>query len=129
MEVNKLEIALVKEACPLCGASIDGPIVMNSVLTEKHAASVKEMHGKVVRIAKEPCAQCKDHMKQGFLLIGADEKLTKDKSNPHRSGNIWVISQEKATELFSDVSKGAAFISLEAAECIGLPLDSNSNDR
>lgn len=46
--LNNLEIALAKEACLACGKLIDGPIIMNSILTEKEVNKVKEIHDKCI---------------------------------------------------------------------------------
>ena len=43
-----LEIALTKEACLACGKLIDGPIIINSILTEKAANEIKQIHGKCI---------------------------------------------------------------------------------
>ena len=45
---NKLGVALVKEACPACGKLQDGPIIMNTLLTEKLAKKVEAMHGETI---------------------------------------------------------------------------------
>lgn len=122
MKEHTLGVALVKEACQLCGKTEDGPIILNTHLTEKNAKEVEEMNGKVIGYMKGPCKECKELMKQGFLLIGYIEEKTDDKTNPYRSGNQWVIKREAAEEMFADCSKGAAFIDMKAAEQIGLPI-------
>ena len=35
--MNNFEVALTKEICPVCGKEMDGPLIMNSLLTEKCA--------------------------------------------------------------------------------------------
>lgn len=72
--MSELEVALVKELCIICTKEVDGSIIMNSVLTEKHAREVKELHGKVVGLAEEPCEDCKKDMEEYFILIGFDEE-------------------------------------------------------
>ena len=81
------------------------------------------MHGKVMNYMKEPCDECKDLMTKGFVLIGAVEKKTTDVTNPYRSGNIWVVKQEVAIQLFGEKppASGVAFIDVTVAEQIKLP--------
>jgi hypothetical protein len=38
------------------------------------------MNGKVIGYMKEPCKECQEMMKQGFLLIGVIGKLTEDEN-------------------------------------------------
>jgi hypothetical protein len=129
-DTRTLGIALTKEACPLCGKLESGDIFMNRILTEHHAKKVEEMHGKVVGFMKEPCTECQDLMKQGFLLIGYVEAKSGDCSpeNIYRSGNQWVIRKEAAERMFpgKDLSKGVMFFPVEAAHQMGFP-DCNLN--
>ena len=121
---DKLGVALAKEACPLCGASIDGPIFINTKLTVGAANQVKALHGKVIGIAKEPCEKCKEAMTKGFLLVGAVQAKTDNWNNPYRSGNQWIITHEAAARLIPDEEarkKGACFIDVLDAEKLGLP--------
>lgn len=121
---KKLGISLTKEACPICTAEEDGPIVMNTVLSEKKAKEVENMHGKVIGYMKEPCARCQELMSKGFLLVGVIEEKSDDPKNPWRSGHQWVITNEKAAEMFDDemLPQGAAFIDIKVAEKLGLPV-------
>ena len=122
-EKNKLGVALVKETCKLCGDEYDGPIIMNTVLTEGRAKKVEELHGKSVGLMKDPCDKCKDLMSQGFLLIGVIESKTTDPRDPYRNGQMWVVTHEYAKSMFKeeDLKKGAAFITTEVVERLGFP--------
>lgn len=119
-----LGIALVKEACPLCGAAEDGPIVMNTRLSKRMAEKVEAMHGKVVGYMDKPCKTCQNLLDQGFLLIGVIEEKTDDKSNPWRSGHQWVVTHDYADRLFqgNPPKIGTAFMDIKAAKEIGLPV-------
>jgi len=119
---SKLEVALVKEACPICGKAEDGPILMNTRLTEREAQKVKELHGQVIGYMDKPCSECQGLMEKGFLLIGVIEEKTEDRANPYRSGNQWVITMEAAKRMFKEesLSRGAAFIDMKVAVEIGL---------
>ena len=127
MKEKSLEIALVKEACKVCGKEYDGPIVMNTQLSEYKAKEVKDLHGKCIGYMKEPCDDCKELMSKGFVLIGMVSDLTKDPSNPYRSGNIWVVTHEYASRLFQDdketLEKGVAFIDAVDARSMGFPME------
>lgn len=123
-----LGVALVKEACPLCGALSNGPIIMNSILSEGRAKEVEALNGKTIGYSNEPCKSCKDIMAQSFLLIGIVDSKTTDHKNPYRSGNQWGIKKEAALEIFGEETckKGVAFIDVLLANEIGLP-DANIN--
>jgi hypothetical protein len=123
MGEDKFAVALTKEACPICAKTVDGPIVMNTRLTPGEARKVKELQGQVLNWMKEPCDDCKEMMTKGFVLIGAVEKKTTDVTNPYRSGNIWVVKQEVAIQLFGEKppASGVAFIDVNVAEQIKLP--------
>lgn len=123
MKESTLGVALVKEACPLCGALSGGPIVMNSILSEKRAKEVEALNGKTIGYSEEPCKECKSVMEQAFLIIGIVEAKTNDNSNPYRSGNQWGIKKEAAIEMFGEemCKKGVAFIDILIANEIELP--------
>jgi hypothetical protein len=121
---DQLGIALVKEACRLCGGEVNDAIIMNRKLSKKNAKKVEELHGKVIGYAKEPCKDCKEAMTKGLLMIGVIEEKTEDEDNPWRSGHQWVIKKEKAEELFGEnvAVQGAVFVDIKAAKQMGLPV-------
>jgi hypothetical protein len=98
MENEKpIEVALVKEACIICGKEIDGPIIMNTKLTKKAAEEVKNLNGKVIDFAEEPCNECKKIMKQGIVLIGYDEEKSDLTNLPYgfyRTGQVLVAKKD-----------------------------------
>lgn len=116
-------VALVKEACPLCGALTDGPIIMNTRLTKHNADNVKAMHGQTIGYSDKPCKECRDIMSKAFLIIGVVEAKTDDYKNPYRSGNKWGVRKEAALEMFGEESykKGVCFMDVHTADQIGLP--------
>lgn len=116
-------VALIKEACPLCGKAIDGPIIIGRTAVTREDNKVERMHGRVVGMSKEPCSECKEIMEKAFLLVGVVESKTDDKNNPYRSGNIWGVRKEVAKKMFGEemFSKGAAFIDVNIAQQMGLP--------
>ena len=121
---NKLGVALVKELCSICTKEMNGPIIINTKLTESMAKKVEDMHGKTIGWSKELCPECKDIKEKGFILIGAVEKKTTDVTNPYRSGNIWCVKQEVADKLFAPhpaPPSGVAFIDVTVAAQMELP--------
>lgn len=123
-----LEVALVKEACPLCGALIDGPIVMNTRLTPGEAKKVKALHGQTIGYAPKPCPECQDVMSKAILLIGVVEAKSPDMNNPYRSGNKWGVTEDFIRRTFSPpelvedvIKKRACFFPVEEAEKMGFP--------
>lgn len=122
-EENRIGVALVKELCPICAKEIEGPIILNTILTPGRAKEVEKLHGKVVGYAEKPCDECKDLKTKGFVLIGVVQAKTDDMKYPYRSGNIWVVTHEASTKMFppENLVKGVAYIDVLAAELIGLP--------
>lgn len=124
-----LGVALVKEVCPVCTQETDGPILMNTRLSESKAKQVEDLHGKVIGFSKEPCPKCKEDMKKAFMFIGAIEEKSDDPKNPYRSGHIWGIKHEVAKEMIQDekvLKLGFCLIDLKAAKAMGLPIFDNN---
>ena len=122
-EKDIIGTALVHENCPICGKKINEQIMMNSTLTEKNAKEIKSLHNKSVGYSEEPCDECKELKKQGFIFIEVDESKTEDKSNPYRTGNMWVIKKEAAERIITNkdiIDVGASFIDMIVAKQIGL---------
>lgn len=93
---NNLEVSLVKELCPVCCKEMDGPIIMNTVLTEKHAKKVKDLHNKVVGFANHCCEECSKYKDEAVFFVGIDaSKSSKDSlENLYRTGKISGIKKE-----------------------------------
>ena len=93
---NNLEVALVKELCPVCGKEIDGPIILNSILTENEAKKVKDLHNKVVGFANHCCEECSKYKDKAVFFVSIDEsKSSKDSlKNLYRTGKISGIKKE-----------------------------------
>ena len=122
-EKDIIGTALVHENCPICAKKINEHIMMNSTLTEKNAEEIKSLHNKSVGYSEEPCDECKEHKKQGFIFIEVDESKTKDKSNPYRTGNMWIIKKEYAERIIINkdiIDVGASFIDIVVAKHLGL---------
>ena len=125
---NKLGVALVRELCPICAKETEQSILMNTKLGRKEATAVEKLHGNNMW-AKEICPDCKELKSKGFILIGAVEAKTTDTTNPYRSGNIWVVAQEAADQLFAPhpaPKSGVAFVDVNVAAQMELP-DVNLN--
>lgn len=73
MNDNNLEVALVKELCPVCGKEMDGPIIMNKFLTEKNAEEIKNLHNKVVGFANHCCEECAKYKDSAVFFVSIDE--------------------------------------------------------
>jgi hypothetical protein len=130
MKENVLGVALVKRACPACGALEDGEIVMNTVLTKNNADKVNELNGKAIGYMDKPCKNCSELIEKGFLLIGCIESLSDDPTNPYRSGHQWVITNEAAERMFDKemLKRGVAFIDVEVAKQLGFPIEINNEN-
>lgn len=93
---NNLGVALVKELCPICCKEIDGPIIMNRVLTEKYANNVENMHGKVIGFADHCCEECAKYKDEAVFFIGIDGSKCSSHhlKDLYRTGQIVAIKKE-----------------------------------
>ncbi len=123
MKEENLGVALIHEICIVCGKETNEQIIMNQILSPKNAKDVKSMHKKAIGYAQEPCEECKELMTKGYILIEYDEALTEDKSNPYRTGNIWVIAFAAAKRMNMDkdtFENGYALIDKDITNKLGL---------
>ena len=72
----------------------------------------------------EPCAECREHMKAGIILISV--KDGSDQKNPYRTGGWVVIKEEAAKNIFKDNAESLmkvrmAFVEDSAWDKLGLP--------
>lgn len=93
--MNNLEVSLCKEQCFICGKETEGPIIMNSLLTEKAANEVKQLHNKCIGYSEEICSDCKKLAEQGLIVLEIDASKS-ESGNPYRTGNMWVIKPDCA---------------------------------
>lgn len=96
--------------CRLCGQST-GVALLGHLPGDKEAPRSIPDNG--------PCAECRELMDKGFLLVEAEDSrdgFTK------LSGRKWVIRRERAQEMFDEeiVAKGAAYVTEETARRLGL---------
>lgn len=93
--MNNFEVSLCKEQCFICGKETEGPIIMNSLLTEKAANEVKQLHNKCIGYSEEICSDCKKLAEQGLIVLEIDASKS-ESGNPYRTGNMWVIKSDCA---------------------------------
>lgn len=93
---NNLEVSLVKELCPVCCKEMNGPIIMNTVLTEKYAKNVKDLHNKVVGFANHCCEECAKYKDEAVFFVSIDESKSDHDSliNLYRTGKISGIKKD-----------------------------------
>lgn len=93
---TNLEVSLVKELCPVCGKEMDGPIIMNTVLTEDEANKVKDLHNKVIGFANHCCEECSKYKDEAVFFVSIDGSKSKGDSFKHiyRTGKIYGIKKE-----------------------------------
>ena len=93
---NNLEVSLVKELCPVCCKEMDGPIIMNTVLTEKNAKKVKDLHNKVIGFADHCCEECAKYKDEAVFFVSIDESKSSKNSleELYRTGKISGIKKE-----------------------------------
>ena len=101
MAKKVLGTALVKRLCPVCLKEQDSEILMNTVLTEKNADEIEAMHGKVVGFMDDACDECQEKLPKdkGTWLVVVDLSKTEDKSNPHRTGQLFGVRKEYALKI------------------------------
>ena len=93
---NNLEVSLVKELCPVCCKEMDGPIVLNSILTENEAKKVKDLHNKVIGFADHCCEECAKYRDKVVFFVSIDESKSSKNSleNLYRTGKISGIKKD-----------------------------------
>lgn len=96
---NNLGVALVKELCPICCKEINGPIIMNRVLTEEYANNIKNMHGKVIGFADHCCEECAKYKDEAVFFIGIDES----KCSSHHLKDLYRTGQTVAIKKESNI--------------------------
>ena len=86
------EVALVHEICPCCHKEINEQIIIPKTLTEKVCNEIKEVDGKAVGYANEPCDECKEHIPEYVLVKAIDpDKSGKTLSEVYYTGlSIWL---------------------------------------
>lgn len=96
MKTNNLEVSLVKELCPVCCKEMDGPIIMNSILTEENAKNVKDLHNKVIGFADHCCEECSKYKDKAVFFVSIDASKSSNDSleNLYRTGKIIGIKKE-----------------------------------
>ena len=101
MAKKVLGTALVKRLCPVCLKEQDSEILMNTVLSEKNADNIEAMHGKVIGFMDDACDECQEKLPKdkGTWLVVVDLSKTEDKSNPHRTGQLFGVTKEYAQKI------------------------------
>ena len=96
MKTNNLEVSLVKALCPVCCKEMDGPIIMNSILTEKNAKNVKDLHNKVIGFADHCCEECSKYKDEAVFFVSIDKSKSSGGSleNLYRTGKISGIKKD-----------------------------------
>lgn len=127
MKEEKLEVAMTYELCPVCTKKMAGAIVMNSLLTKKEAAKVKELHGQVVGFADKMCPECQEAIGDGVYFIGIVPEEVTDFKNPYRSGNIVGVKREAVERMLEGhpqldeiLTKQATYIDVREMHAIGM---------
>ena len=123
MAKKVLGTALVKRVCPVCCKEQDSEILMNTVLTEKNADDVKAMHGKVIGFMEDACNECQEKLPKdkGSWLVVVDLSKTEDKSNPHRTGQLFGVSKEYAQKI--GVNSYISYIDYNDAITLGFKIN------
>ena len=80
---------------------------------------------------KEPCDKCKEHMKQGIIIISTRDGESGE--NPYRTGGWWVVKEEmikrliKPKALLNDVLKKRVLF-MEDTICTKVGLEKAGED-
>lgn len=123
MAKKVLGTVLVKRLCPVCLKEQDSEILMNTVLTEKNADEIEAMHGKVIGFMEDACDECKEKLPKdkGSWLVVVDLDKTEDKSNPHRTGQLFGVTKEYAQKI--GVNSYISYIDYNDAITLGFKIN------
>jgi hypothetical protein len=125
--MSALGVALAKETCPACGKDHDGPILLNTVLTEANARKVEALHGKSIGL--HICKDCQKVIDDGgiFLVEIDPEKSTPEPNglvkhaNAYRTGRVWGVRREAVERRIRGVGIAPLmFIDPQAVGLLGL---------
>lgn len=100
--MKRVGVALAKELCPICGKEIDGPIIINSLLTEDCAKNVEELNGQVIGISSNACDECLVYKDSAVFVIGIDPEKSDNKSL-YRTGNL--VGLKKDCDFINNIDK------------------------
>lgn len=91
-----MKVALVKELCPVCCSEINGPIIMNRILTEEVDNEIEQMNGKVIGFADHCCEKCAKYKDEAVFFVGIDENKSSYGSlqELYRTGQISGIKKD-----------------------------------
>lgn len=123
---KELEVSLVNYLCPICGNIAEEGIIMNSLLSERVAEEVRNLHGKAIGYANHACKECGKYKDSAVFFIGIDaERSTPEE--PYRTGQITGIKEDSSIVLhcksyIRNLEDGArfCFIYSKAGREIGL---------
>lgn len=125
--MSALGVALAKETCPACGKDHDGPILLNTVLTEANARKVEALHGKSIGL--HICKDCQKVIDDGgIFLVEIDPSQstpepngTLKMHNAYRTGRLWGLKREAVERVFGRANpQDINFIDPETVRMIGL---------
>lgn len=118
--------SIVHYLCPICGNIADDGIIMNSLLTEKAAREVKDLHNKTIGFSDHCCKDCAEHKEQVVYCVGiVPDKCTED--SLFRSGHVVGIRRDSKfvqenSQYIKTLKDGSSFclVAEEAGEKLGL---------
>lgn len=123
---DNVAVALVYEACPVCGKLMNEQIIMNKTLTKKAAKEIEEANGKCIGYSKDACDSCSEHKDECVYAVAIDPTRSGD-DGIYRTGQIACVN--KNFQLFKDKSdyilktdNGVSFMFMEeeAGKLIGI---------
>ena len=133
---NNLEVSLVKELCPVCCKEMDGPIVLNSILTENEAKKVKDLHNKVIGFADHCCEECAKYKDKVvyFVSIDASKSSKNSLEELYRTGKISGVKKEadiikSCKDYIITIKDGTQIIFMDEEAGINLGIFSNEANK
>lgn len=126
-----LEVSLAKEICPICGKEMDGPIIMNTIISEKEANKVKALHGNIIGASENACEECAKYKDDVVYVIETDNSKY-DSNKLNRTGKIWGIRKDFALfvenpEYIAKTKNGVSFTFMEKQLTTLLKLNNENN--
>ena len=96
MSNDKLGVALVKELCPICCKEMNGPIIINKILTKPQKEKVEDMNGKVIGFSDHCCEECAEYKDGAVFFVSIDESKSSNGSleDLYRTGKISGIKKD-----------------------------------
>lgn len=107
----------------------DREVILFGLLRPSQRQALESPNGEAPRkvcLSTEPCAECRELMGRGVILISVDDAKSTDRTNPYRTGAWIVVTDDYIKRAFGRLAESIlesrlAFVPDEVWDASGLP--------